>query len=120
LANVLPATGLSASFGWNYLNGAGEIDYWDNYTGGVTMSHVFWQRTAGSATRLMDINPTGAVTAYGGFVVSAATGPTIRAGTGVATGTQPSGSLWLRTDGAAGARLYVSAGAGTWVAVASV
>lgn len=47
-------------------------------------------------------------------------GPTIRAGTGVASGTQPSGSLWLRTDGAAGARLYVSAGGGTWAAVAGV
>lgn len=47
-------------------------------------------------------------------------GPTIRSGAGAATGTQPAGSLWLRTDGSAGARLYVSAGAGTWAAVAGV
>jgi hypothetical protein len=47
-------------------------------------------------------------------------GPTIRAGTGAATGTQPAGSLWMRTDGSAGARLYVSAGAGTWTPVAGV
>jgi len=49
-----------------------------------------------------------------------AAGPTVRAGAGAATGTQPAGSLWLRTDGAAGARLYVSAGAGTWTPVAGV
>jgi len=47
-------------------------------------------------------------------------GPTIRSGTGAATGTQPAGSLWLRTDGSAGARLYVSAGGGTWTPVAGV
>jgi hypothetical protein len=49
-----------------------------------------------------------------------ASGPTIRSGTGAATGTQPAGSLWLRTDGTTANRLYVSAGAGTWAAVAGV
>jgi len=52
--------------------------------------------------------------------VSADTGPNIRSGTGAATGTQPSGSIWLRTDGSAGARMYVSQGGGTWIPVASV
>lgn len=49
-------------------------------------------------------------------------GPTIRSGTGAATGTQPAGSLWIRTDAgaAAGSRLYVSQGAGTWNAIAGV
>ena len=60
------------------------------------------------------------ITLAGATVISAAGGPTIRAGTGAATGTQPNGSLWLRTDGTTGARLYVSAGAGTWAAVATV
>lgn len=46
--------------------------------------------------------------------------PTIRSGTGAASGTQPAGSLFLRTDGATGSRLYVSAGGGTWAAVAGV
>jgi len=45
---------------------------------------------------------------------------TIRSGTGAAAGTHPRGSLWLRTDGAAGTTLYVSQGGGTWVPVASV
>jgi hypothetical protein len=47
-------------------------------------------------------------------------GVTIRAGTGAATGTQPSGSIWIRTDGSAGARIYVSQGAGSWVPIAAV
>jgi hypothetical protein len=52
--------------------------------------------------------------------VGVAAGPTIRSGTGAASGTQPSGSLWMRTDGAAGTRLYVSQGAGSWLPVAGV
>lgn len=47
-------------------------------------------------------------------------GPTIRSGAGAASGTQPNGSLWIRNDGTTGARLYVSAGGGTWAAVAGV
>lgn len=53
-------------------------------------------------------------------VTLGAAGVTIRAGTGAATGTQPSGSVWIRTDGSAGARIYVSAGAGSWVPIAAV
>ena len=53
-------------------------------------------------------------------LVIGASGPTIRSGTGAASGTQPKGSIWLRTDGAAGSTMYVSQGAGTWNAVASV
>jgi len=61
------------------------------------------------------------VTAAGANGIAYSTGgPTIRGGAGAATGTQPIGSLWLRNDGTAGARLYVSAGGGTWTAVAGV
>lgn len=52
--------------------------------------------------------------------LSLAAGPTIRSGTGAATGTQPKGSLWMRTDGAAGTTLYVSQDGGTWNPVAGV
>jgi hypothetical protein len=52
---------------------------------------------------------------------AATTGPTIRAGTGAPSGTAPNGSLWIRTDGAAGAHLYVNqTGGSTWAAVAGV
>ena len=52
--------------------------------------------------------------------VSATTGPNIRAGTGAASGAQPKGSIWMRTDGAAGSTMYVSQGGGIWNAVAGV
>ena len=49
-----------------------------------------------------------------------ASGPTIRSGTGAASGTQPKGSVWMRTDGGVGTTMYVSQGGGTWNAVAGV
>ncbi len=48
------------------------------------------------------------------------TGQQILPGKGAPTITLPSGSIWLRTDGSTGARVYVSAGGGTWNAVAGV
>lgn len=62
---------------------------------------------------------TASPTFTGGIVLGPA-GPTIRSGTGAATGTQPKGSQWIRTDGAVGSTLYVSQGGGTWNAVAGV
>jgi hypothetical protein len=69
----------------------------------------------------MPVGQTGAVAgAFSTVALNSKTGPTIRAGTGAATGTQPSGSLWLRTDGTTANRLYVTSGGGTWLAVAGV
>jgi hypothetical protein len=48
------------------------------------------------------------------------TGQSITAGAGAPTSTKPSGSLYMRTDGGVGTRLYVSQGAGSWLAVAGV
>jgi hypothetical protein len=47
-------------------------------------------------------------------------GPTWTSGSGVPKAAAPSGSLYSRTDGALGARLYVSGGGGTWHAVTGV
>jgi hypothetical protein len=47
-------------------------------------------------------------------------GPTWTAGAGAPTAQQPNGSLYSNTSGAAGARLYVSAGNGVWAAVPGV
>lgn len=41
-------------------------------------------------------------------------------GAGVPTCTAPAASMYLRSDGTAGARIYISAGGGTWAAVAGV
>jgi len=54
------------------------------------------------------------------LTIGASGAPTIRSGAGAATGTQPKGSLFMRTDGAVGSTLYVSQGAGVWNAVAGV
>jgi hypothetical protein len=65
ISTVYPPTAPYTAFGWNFLAGNGETDYWNNFTS-ATMAHTFWQRTgASAATRLMDIGPTGAVTVYG-------------------------------------------------------
>lgn len=45
--------------------------------------------------------------------------PTIRSGAGAPSATEPNGSIYLRTDGAANTRLYVSEGGGVWAAVSS-
>jgi hypothetical protein len=75
----------------------------------------------GEAAATVTVAGTLAVSAANGVTVGAAgSGPTIRSGTGAATGTQPSGSMWVRTDGTVGARVYVSAGAGTWNPIAGV
>ena len=47
-------------------------------------------------------------------------GPTWTAGAGVPTAAAPIGSLYSNTTGALGARLYVSAGGGTWTAIPGV
>lgn len=48
------------------------------------------------------------------------TGPNITYGGLAPTTTQPQGSLYLRTGGSVGNRLYISQGGGSWLAVAGV
>jgi hypothetical protein len=62
-----------------------------------------------------------------GVVAGACTGGTrftngvaVYSSTGAPTCTAPNGSLYLRSDGTAGARLYVTSGSGTWTAVPGV
>jgi hypothetical protein len=45
---------------------------------------------------------------------------TITSGTSAPASTQPAGSIYLKEGGATGARLYVSAGGGTWNAISGV
>lgn len=48
------------------------------------------------------------------------TGPVLLSGNGAPTSTQPSGSIWIRTDGGLNNRIYVSQGGGSWNAIAGV
>jgi hypothetical protein len=76
--------------------------------------------TTGGVAADVDVNPSAAAEVTGSIAFGTTAGPTITSGTGVASGTQPSGSIFIRTDGAAGARIYVSQGAGSWIAIATV
>jgi hypothetical protein len=93
------------SGGFNFNIGGSPIGYIDN-----------------TGINYIAIGATGANTgAFSTIAVGSATGPTIRAGAGAPSGTAPNGSLWIRTDGAAGAHLYVNqTGGSTWAAVAGV
>jgi hypothetical protein len=54
-----------------------------------------------------------------GALQFATTGPSISVGAGAPAITAPAGSIFMRTDGAAGTRIYVSQGA-TWTPIAGV
>jgi hypothetical protein len=85
---------------------------------GSTVRQALLQVTM-TATQAPLLLNAGSSTQVDSLTVTAA-GPTIRSGTGAASGTQPRGSQWLRTDGGVGSTLYVSQGGGTWNAVAGV
>jgi hypothetical protein len=53
-------------------------------------------------------------------VITLSSSATISTGTAAPSATLPAGSIYLREGGTSGARLYVSAGSGTWNAVAGV
>jgi hypothetical protein len=74
-----------------------------------------------NAVKKFVVSATGKIT-VGGDRVALATNATVtvQSGAGAPSLTEPSGSLYLRTDGTAGNRLYVSQGGGTWTAVAGV
>jgi hypothetical protein len=67
-----------------------------------------------------NMNTTPIVLLPGAKVIVGATGkPSITSGTGAPVATEPNGSLYLRTDGAANTRLYISEGGGVWAPVTS-
>lgn len=82
------------------------------FTGG-TLNGVAIGGTTAAAGAFTTLSASGVLTVGSGAA-------TVNSGTGAPTATRPVGSLYLRTDGASGSRLYVSAGGGTWNAVAGV
>ncbi|MFA9204833.1 MAG: beta strand repeat-containing protein [Bacteroidia bacterium] len=66
---------------------------------------------AGSQVPLL-LNP-GSSTQVDSLTVQAS-GPTITSGSGAASGTQPKGSIYMRTGGGVGSTIYASQGGGTW------
>jgi hypothetical protein len=88
-------------------------------SGAVSTTRQALLQVTMTATQAPLLLNTGSSTQVDSLTVNAA-GPTVRSGTGAASGTQPRGSQWLRTDGGVGSTLYVSQGGGTWNAVAGV
>ena len=60
------------------------------------------------------------VTIPGDIHMKSVSGPKIMTGPGVPKSTEPAGSIFIRTDGSNGARIYVSAGGGKWHAISGV
>jgi hypothetical protein len=109
IATTLTATAIAA----------GDI----STSNGVTVGNVLLV-SAGGAAITGDSTVTGTFGVTGAATVGTAQigagGPTWTAGTGAPSATAPIGSLYSRTDGSVGSALYVSAGGGTWNAVAGV
>ncbi len=92
-------------------------------SGGNASSNLRFRRYDDAGAFIDDpfvVTRSNGITNITNLAIGTSAGPTIRSGTGAATGTQPKGSVWLRTDGAVGTTLYVSQGDGTWNAVAGV
>jgi len=62
----------------------------------------------------------GTTAAFTSLQTGGGSGPTWTAGSGAPTATAPIGSLYSNTAGAVGARLFVSAGGGTWTGIPGV
>lgn len=117
------------SFCWNLTSGVGECDIIG--AGGTTAGswnglHFYGVDNTGekvigpmSYGAFAKLTGTGLLQVGSGFQ-QGDSGPTWTTGIGVPSSTQPVGSLYSRTDGADGSRLYVSAGEGAWNAVSGV
>jgi hypothetical protein len=131
------ASGALAVYGLNYyLNAAGTASRtntakngwaWQHDTRATNDSAMILRviSSGGSAVNAVTFDTGGGITSVAtvtGLTIrtGASSGPTWTTGTGAPASTQPVGSLYSNTSGAAGARLYVSAGGGTWTAVAGV
>lgn len=89
-----------------------SISAWTD-AGGFLSRPIYVQRANGIVQMLQGATA-------GQLNITTNAGPNIRGGAGAATGTQPRGSIWIRSDGAVGTTIYVSQGGGTWNAIAGV
>jgi hypothetical protein len=78
--------------------------------GGGTNGHVLVNTTTDDGTDALQVNGSAMASS---FVVTAS-GPTWTEGSAAPAASQPVGSIYSRTGGAAGTSLYVSAGSGNW------
>jgi hypothetical protein len=82
-------------------------------------AHLYFYTTEGTTQiNPLVLNGTTAIFPMGLTVMQS--GPTLRAGAGVPVHADIAGSQWTRTDGTAGARIYVNQGGTTWLPIAGV
>jgi hypothetical protein len=108
---------------------------WDASAYAALRPWLHWIYATDSPSPASSDNPWGALSSYLADLFAAAAegdvtatslrtggtaGPTWTAGAGAPGSVQPNGSLYSRSDGTTGSRLYVSAGGGSWHAVAGV
>jgi hypothetical protein len=93
-------------------------------SGGNVGSDMFINRFADDGSWLSQplfiARATGRATFAHDIQIGGGSGPTWTSGSGAPSSTQPNGSLYSRSDGSTGSRLYVSAGGGVWSAVSGV
>jgi hypothetical protein len=104
-----------------------QINFSTTLNGGTVKSIGAVLQNTGDLTvgTTLDVSGGGKLQVVGGALVdvvrvgTTAAAPTITSGAGAPATVTPNGSLFIRTDGTLGARLYVSNGA-TWAATANV
>jgi hypothetical protein len=132
-ASVMATASTNATYAWYETGAAADAKKWDAATNSSTLYFRTLNDSEATANNWMTVSRTGAAVqtilltgaVSVGLIAPVVTlnvggGPTITSGAAAPAGTQPQGSLYLRQSATAGQRLYVSAGGGTWTAVASV
>jgi hypothetical protein len=111
--------------------GNGTIKLWDNvakwdWSGNIAIANVgstlLASRPAAFQGRLSNGHSEQFFSPLIGLGTNSTNAPTFTTGNGAPSGgnVQPNGSLYIRRDGSTGTRWYISAGGGTWTAVAGI
>ena len=117
---VYPTQAFGGAIGANFNGGQKEVDFWNtNSSPGTSFS---WLQQTGTASEdyLMHLAPSGQLTTRGAMITGTAAWSSGTGAPGSGTpGYSVGGSMFSRTDGSTGSRLYISTGS-AWNAVAGV
>lgn len=114
------ATGFSASNQGGFQVNAAEN--WSDTAQGTTVNIVATPTGGTIAAQIVGIFSAGTTATPNpqlALQVPSATAPVLTAGAGAPTVTQPSGSIYMRTNGTTDTQVYISAGGGTWNGIAT-
>jgi hypothetical protein len=123
--NFVATAGAGVGYAWQDTSQTTDAKVWDALATGSTLTCRAVNDANSAANNWLTVTRTGYVPqvmtlAVPTIALNVAGGPTITSGAAAPASTQPQGSLYLRQSATAGNRLYVSAGGGTWTAVAGV